>query len=157
MRHVATEASIRRLGVRKRREQLRHSGALKHLLEEFALWTALWTGFPLYEIPTLRRRDLLAAAESHGVESGGKFDDRWRSRREVKPAACPCAIGASGCGSSLRRSAFLSAPLAFALAASAAALLGWARNTRPPSGPDESRSGSSTCDRCRRLTQACAT
>lgn len=74
MRHVATEASIRRLGVRKRREQLRHSGALEHLLEEFALWTALWTGFPLYDDPDLAQ----AGSSSSGREP-------WsRKRREVR-------------------------------------------------------------------------
>jgi hypothetical protein len=72
MRHVATEASIRRLGVRKRREQLRHSGALKHLLEEFALWTALWTGFPLYDDPDLAQAGSSSSGGEPGVESGGK-------------------------------------------------------------------------------------
>lgn len=39
--------SIRRLGLRQRWDRLHSSEALKNLLEEFALWTALWMGFPL--------------------------------------------------------------------------------------------------------------
>jgi hypothetical protein len=40
--------------LRERCEALPHSDALKALLEEYALWTALWTGFPLYDDPSLR-------------------------------------------------------------------------------------------------------
>lgn len=40
------DTSIRRLGLRQRWDRLRRSDALKHLLEESALWTVLWTGFP---------------------------------------------------------------------------------------------------------------
>jgi hypothetical protein len=36
-----------RQSVRQSCEQLRHSERLTNLLEEFALWTALWTGFPV--------------------------------------------------------------------------------------------------------------
>jgi hypothetical protein len=73
MSDVALEAPIRRLGVRNRRVQLRHSGALKHLLEEFALWTALWTGFPLSHDPSLRE------ASSSSTPDGGSD-----KRREVR-------------------------------------------------------------------------
>ena len=38
------ETSIRRLGLRQRWDRLPSSDALKNLLEESALWTALWTG-----------------------------------------------------------------------------------------------------------------
>jgi hypothetical protein len=44
---LSIDVAIRRLGVRERWEQLRHSDALKDLLEEVALWTAPWTGFAL--------------------------------------------------------------------------------------------------------------
>jgi hypothetical protein len=47
MTDATTTAPIRRLGLRERWAWLRHSDALKNLLEEFALWTAPWTGFPL--------------------------------------------------------------------------------------------------------------
>lgn len=36
-----------RLRVRERWEHLRHSDAVKDLLADFTLWTALWSGFPL--------------------------------------------------------------------------------------------------------------
>jgi hypothetical protein len=45
--HLSTDVPIRRPSVRQRWEQLRHSDALKDLLEEVALWTAPWTGFAL--------------------------------------------------------------------------------------------------------------
>jgi hypothetical protein len=45
MTAVPTKMSMRRLGFRQRWD--RHSDARKALLEEFALWTALWMGFPL--------------------------------------------------------------------------------------------------------------
>jgi len=47
MTDVATDAPPRRLRIRKKWEELRHSDTLKDLLKESALWTALWTGFPL--------------------------------------------------------------------------------------------------------------
>jgi hypothetical protein len=47
MTGASTDASLRRLGLREKWACLRHSDALKNLLEEFAFWTALWTGFPL--------------------------------------------------------------------------------------------------------------
>ena len=50
------EASIRRFGLRQGWDRLRSSDALKSLLEEFALWTAVWTGFPLSAELDLERR-----------------------------------------------------------------------------------------------------
>jgi hypothetical protein len=41
------DARTRRLGVRKRWERFRQSDRLKDLLDEFLLWTAVWTGFPI--------------------------------------------------------------------------------------------------------------
>jgi hypothetical protein len=51
--------------------EARHSGALKHLLEEFTLWTALWAGFPLSDELDLRKRALPAP---HGRESDKRRD-----------------------------------------------------------------------------------
>jgi hypothetical protein len=44
---LPAKASIRRPRLRRRWDRSRSSDALEHLREEFALWTALWTGFPL--------------------------------------------------------------------------------------------------------------
>jgi hypothetical protein len=64
-------------GGRRRRscDQLLHSERLKDLLEEFALWTALWTGFPLYADLALRKR-VVPTPQGHSRESGGKFEER---------------------------------------------------------------------------------
>jgi hypothetical protein len=51
------EISIRRLGLRQGWERLRSSDALGNLLEEFALWAAVWTGFPLSDKPDLTPRE----------------------------------------------------------------------------------------------------
>jgi hypothetical protein len=54
---VPTKMSMRRLGFRQRWDRLRHSDARKALLEEFALWTAVWMGFPLSDKPDLTRKE----------------------------------------------------------------------------------------------------
>jgi hypothetical protein len=54
---VPTKTSLRRPGLRQRWDRLRRSDALQNLLEEFALWTALWMGFPLSDKPDLTRKE----------------------------------------------------------------------------------------------------
>ena len=49
------ETSIRRPGLRQKWRRLPSSDAIEHLLEESALWTALWAGYPLYDKPDLAR------------------------------------------------------------------------------------------------------
>jgi hypothetical protein len=44
---VSAKTSLRRAGVRQQWDRLRRSDALQNMFEEFALWTALWMGFPL--------------------------------------------------------------------------------------------------------------
>jgi hypothetical protein len=46
-----TDAPPRRSGVRETWAEFRRSGALQELLADCAIWTALWTGFPLYQDP----------------------------------------------------------------------------------------------------------
>jgi hypothetical protein len=63
-------------GLRERCEQLHHSGALKDLLDEFALWTALWTGFPLTNELNLRKRALPAPSGPRiGQAAGSSMND----------------------------------------------------------------------------------
>jgi hypothetical protein len=54
---VPTKMSLRRLRLRQRWDRLRRSDARQTLLEEVALWTALWTGFPLSDKPDLTRKE----------------------------------------------------------------------------------------------------
>jgi hypothetical protein len=56
---LSIDTSIRRLSVRRRREQLRHPDALSNLLEEVALWTAPWIGFA----PSRQRSSRIIRAE----------------------------------------------------------------------------------------------
>jgi hypothetical protein len=56
--------------LRERCEALRHSDALKALLEEYALWTALWTGYPLYDDPSLREAST-SSTQTADRTSGG--------------------------------------------------------------------------------------
>jgi hypothetical protein len=66
-------------GLRKWCEQLRHSSGLKDLLEEFALWTAPWTGFPLSDELDLRKR-ALPAPERRESEKRRKFSHKRPTR-----------------------------------------------------------------------------
>jgi len=75
-------------GLRERCEQLHHSGALKDLLDEFALWTALWTGFPLTNELNFRKRALPAPSRPRiGQAAGGSMNDEGRAAERDQPRA----------------------------------------------------------------------
>lgn len=69
MTDVTTDAPPCCRGIRKRWEELRQSDTLKDLLKESALWTALWTGFPLSD--ELDRAQVSASSPKDRVTKNG--------------------------------------------------------------------------------------
>jgi hypothetical protein len=70
MTDATTEAAIQRARLRERWEHLCRSDALRNLLEEVALWTALWTGFPL-------------SSDEHAALNRSRRRDRSQPRRSA--------------------------------------------------------------------------
>jgi hypothetical protein len=60
MNDSTSHIRLRGLSVRESCEELFRSERLKDLLEEFGLWTAVWTGFPVAD--ELRRAQAKAAS-----------------------------------------------------------------------------------------------
>jgi hypothetical protein len=80
MSNSASDARPRRFRVRKSWERLRQSERLGELLEEFLLWTAVWTGFPVAD--ELRSKDVTGSGGLRNSEQQGLRDRLTESRDE---------------------------------------------------------------------------
>lgn len=80
MSNSTSGARMRRFGIQKGLEALRQSERRKKLLEDFLLWTAVWTGFPVAD--ELRSKDSTGSGARRNSERQGLRDRLNVSRDE---------------------------------------------------------------------------
>lgn len=80
-------ASSRRVTLWKRHRERSHSDRFGALLEEFAFWTALWTGFPV--APTAARGEATRDVET---KTGGRLRRRPPSHDRAEASRVPAPL-----------------------------------------------------------------
>jgi hypothetical protein len=99
MTDFATAAPPRRVGLRTLWDEVHHSEALKHLLEEFDLWTALWTGFPISgELGLAQDNRSSSRDRASSARRSPALKASMKRRTSVSTSSAVQGFGHSGCG-----------------------------------------------------------